>query len=96
MVEHSASSNKSDVIDLGLWWCRRTDWQLRSTPRCDGKWLVRASTDRLIVFRSGAGCWPGRFGAVRRGQPPPDNYHLARLSYCQGTSRAYDWSHEHV
>ena len=61
--------------------CRRTDWQLRSTPCCDGKWLVRASTCRLIVFRSGAGCWPGRFGTVRRGQPPPDNCHLARLSY---------------
>jgi hypothetical protein len=23
VVEHSAFSNKSDVIDLGLWWCRR-------------------------------------------------------------------------
>ena len=29
--------------------CRRTDWQLRSTPRHDGKWLVRASTDCLIL-----------------------------------------------
>jgi len=28
VVEHSVHSNKSDIIDLGLWWCRRTDWQL--------------------------------------------------------------------
>jgi hypothetical protein len=24
-VEHTVDSNKSDIIDLGLWWCRRTD-----------------------------------------------------------------------
>jgi hypothetical protein len=49
VVEHSAHSNKSDIIGLGLWWCRRTDWQLRSTPCCDGKWLVRAGSDRLTA-----------------------------------------------
>ena len=27
--------------------CRRTDWQLRSTPPCNGKWLVRASPSFL-------------------------------------------------
>jgi hypothetical protein len=25
VVEHSARFNKRDVIDLGLWWCRRGD-----------------------------------------------------------------------
>jgi hypothetical protein len=51
VVEHSARFNKRDVIDLGLWWCRRGDWQPRSTPGGSGKWLVRASAGRLTWIK---------------------------------------------
>jgi hypothetical protein len=31
VVEHSARFNKRDVIDLGLWWCRRGDLNVHSS-----------------------------------------------------------------
>jgi hypothetical protein len=55
VVEHCAHSNKSDIIDLGLWWCRRGDSRQYNARNRYYRSLAISGLTRLFGLHSPTG-----------------------------------------